>query len=153
MPAFVAFVALTGAACNDRPPATIDDETFVRQANSLCKKELPKLRAARREIDSFGTTDPKDREKTAARVEEVADELDRISAELGALPVRRVEDQAEVAAWLEEWANFTGVGRQYAAAVRTERASVYSSIAADGNGPVRRIARFARGNRMDDCVL
>ena len=153
MPVLVAFVALSGGACNRRPPATIDDPAFVRQANALCEKELPKLRAQKRESNVFGTVDKDDRTKTAARVEEVAEELDRVAAELGALPVRRVEDQAEVAAWLEEWANFTGVGRQFATAVRTERASVYSSIAAEGNGPVRRIARFARGNHMDDCVL
>jgi hypothetical protein len=150
----VVLAGLTGAACdNSRPPETIDDDAFVRQANALCKRELPALRAERRESNFFGTIDEEDRTKTADRIEEVADELDRVAAELGALPVRRLEDQAEVAGWLEEWANFTGIGRQYAAAVRTERASVYTSIGAEGNGVVRRIARFARGNRIDECVL
>lgn len=146
-------VAVLGACGGDDPPATIDDPAFVRQANTLCKRELPDLRAERRESNVFGTTDEKDRDKTADRIEEVADGLDDLAAELGALPVQSVEDQAEVAGWLEEWANFTGIGRQYATAIRTERPSVYTKIEAESREVVRRIARFARGNDIDECVL
>ncbi len=149
----VVLVIGTLSACDSRPSRTIDDAAFVGQANELCARELPALRAERKETDSFGDTPEDDREVTATKIEKVADGLDAVSEQLGALPVKSIDDQAEVAAWLEEWANFTGVGRQYATAVRTEKASVYTSIAADGNGPVRRIARFARANRIDECVL
>lgn len=140
-------------ACSSSPKPTIHDAAFVRQANALCGRELPPLRAERKETDLFGSTPKNDREVTAKKIESVADKLDKVSEELGALPVKTSEDQAEVAAWLEEWANFTGIGRQYAAAVRTEKASVYTSIAASGNGPVGRIATFAHANKIDRCVL
>ena len=144
-----------GAApgCASRPSPTIHDAAFVRQANALCGKELPPLRAEKKHTDMFGSTPKDDRERTATRVEEVSDGLDKVAEHLGALPVKSIDDQAEVAAWLEEWANFTAVGRQYAAAVRTQKASVYTKIANDGNAPVGQIAKFARANRIDKCVL
>ena len=148
-----ATVVMALAACTSRPSRTIDDAAFVRQANELCGRELPALRADKKEIDSFGSTPENDREATAKRVETVAEGLDKLAEGLGALPVKSLDDQAEVAAWLEEWANYTGIGRQYAEAVRTEKASVYTKIAAEGNGPVGRIAKFARANRIDRCVL
>jgi hypothetical protein len=139
-------------ACSDRAAATIHDAAFVRQANALCKAQLPPLRAKKKDSDVFGNTPKNDRQATAAKVEAVAGALDKVAAELGALPLR-AQDQGEVAGWLEEWANFTGIGREYAAAVRTEKASVYTRIAAGANGPVGRIARFARANHIDECVL
>jgi hypothetical protein len=150
--ALAAIAVAVPTACNRRPSPTINDPAFVRQANALCARELPKLRPERKESNIFGPTPKTDREATALRVEHVADELDRIADELGALPVR-AQDQGEVAGWLEEWANFTGIGRQYAAAIRTRKASVYTSIAAEGNGPVQRIGHFARANKIDSCVL
>ena len=83
----------------------------------------------------------------------MADALDSLSEQIGALSVKSQHDQGEVAAWLEEWANYTGIGRQYAAAVRTQRDSVYTSIATSANASVHRIADFARANRIDSCVL
>ena len=150
----LATLAALAAGCggDDRGPRTISDTDFVRAANATCERVLPPLRAERKETDSFGRTPKNDRNDTADRIEEVADGLDELAATLGALPVAP-GDQFEVASWLEEWANYTGIGRQYAAAVRTAEASVYSSIATEGNASVQRIARFARANRIDDCVL
>ena len=125
----------------------------MRTANAACAEDLPALRAERKESDLFGRTPDNDRENTAKRIEAVADGLDDLAVRLGALPVAAVDDQAEIAGWLEEWANYTGIGRQYAAAVRTEKADVYSEIAREGNASVRRIAAFARANRIDKCVL
>ena len=152
---FAAFVgvALALAACDSRPSPTIHDPAFVRAANQLCADRLPKLRAEKKTTDIFGTTDKNDRAKTADRIEQAADGLDRVSEELGTIPVKSVRDQGAVAAWLEEWANYTGIGRQYAAAVRTQRASVYTSIATTAEASVHRIAKFARANRIDSCVL
>jgi hypothetical protein len=151
--ALLVALAALGAACgDDRGARTISDTEFVRAANAACERALPPLRAERKETDSFGRTPKSDRRDTASRIEEVADGLDDLAATLGALPAAP-GDQFEVASWLEEWANYTGIGRQYAAAVRTAEASVYSSIADEGNASVQRIARFARANRIDKCVL
>jgi hypothetical protein len=146
-------VAIAGiTACSSRPKATIHDAAFARQANSICAKQLPSLRAKKDQSDIFGATPKNNRAATAAKIDKAADGLDRVAAQLAALPVRS-EDQTAVAAWLEEWANYTGVGRQYAQAVRTARDSTISSIAAEANGPVHNIAHFARANHIDDCVL
>ena len=146
-------LVLGAAACGtDRGPRTITDTGFVDAANALCQRELPALRAERRESDFFGRTDKSDRADVADRVEQVADRLDDVAGKLGGLPLAAA-DQGEVSAWLEEWANYTGIGRKYAEAVRSEKASVYSDIATEGNASVRRIADFARANRIDRCVL
>lgn len=139
-------------ACSSRPKATIHDAAFVRQANALCHKQLPALRAKKDASDIFGVTPKNNRAATAAKVEQAADGLDHLASQLAAIPVRR-QDQTEVASWLEEWANYTGVGRQYAQAIRTQRDSTVASIAANANAPVHNIAHFARANHIDDCVL
>jgi hypothetical protein len=139
-------------ACSSRPSPTIHDAAFVRRANTLCKAQLPALRAQKEPSDIFGSTPKNNRSATAEQVERAADGLDHVADQLGALPLRAA-DQSEVAGWLEEWANYTGIGRRYAAALRTERDSVITSIARDAEAPVHRIARFAHANRIDDCVL
>lgn len=146
----VAFAVLT--ACSSRPKATIHDAAFVRQANAVCRKQLPGLRAQKDKSDIFGSTPKNNRAATADKIEKAADGLDAVAAQLAALPVRE-QDQPAVATWLEEWANYTGVGRKYAQAVRTARDSTISSVAAEANGPVHNVARFARANHIDDCVL
>jgi hypothetical protein len=149
--ALILAAAMTAAACSSNPKPTIHDAAFVRKANTLCRRELPPLRATKSSSDIFATK-PNNRAATAKRVEQVADGLDRVQTLLAAIPVRSA-DQGEVASWLEEWANYTAVGRQYAAAVRTGRDSTVASVAKLGNGPVTRIGTFARANGIDDCVL
>src|SRR5436853_4955808 len=149
--ALIAAVVITGAGCTSKPKATIHDAAFVRQANALCARELPPLRATKSSSDIFGTR-PNNRTATATRIEQVAAGLDRVENLLAAIRVRAA-DQGEVASWLEEWANYTAVGRQYAAAVRTGRDSTIASVAKLSNGPVTRIGKFARANGIDDCVL
>jgi hypothetical protein len=144
--------SVLGGACASRPDATIHDAAYVRRANALCKDQLPDLRAKKEKTDVFGRTSKTDRADTAAKVEKAADGLDKLAEELGALPLRS-QDQPEVAAWLEEWANYTGTGRRYAAALRTERDSVITSIAREAEPSVHNIAHFARANKIDECVL
>jgi hypothetical protein len=155
--ATIAAAMFAGTACNSRPPATIHDQAFIKAADALCAKQLASLRAPKpdsSEADPFGGgADTKDDPAGVARkIESVSAGLDQVALALGALPLRAA-DQPEVASWLEEWDNFTGIGRQYAAAVRARNAKTYTSIAAEGNGPIHRIATFARANHMDHCIL
>ena len=128
-----------------RPEATIDDAAFVRQANAICARHIPALRAPERRATST----------TTLRVEtlySVADGIDRVAAELRTVPVEP-DDAARVDAWLDDWSRYTQVGRRYADAVKRGDADEFSAIDDEAVVLARRMGRFARGNRIDDCVL
>ena len=140
--------AATAILTTRRPPRTMTDATFVRQADALCARTLPKLRAVR---PSSGSTKSPSLPAVAARVDDVSNQLAAFATELRAIPVR-AENVAQVDAWLHEWDVYIAVGHRYAAAVRTGNDKQYSAVAKQGVPPVRAIARFARGNRIDNCV-
>jgi hypothetical protein len=145
--AAVLLLACTAVACSDdsRPAATINDPAFVRQANTVCRTTVPKLRAP----DRRGPTTT---ELTPATIDATADGLAAVAAELRTLPVRAA-DQARVQAWLADWDRFIAVGRQYAAAVKAGDDERYTKIDDEAIDVAQRIGRFARGNRIDECVL
>ena len=138
---------LVGAgACGDDPPvATINDPSFVRQANAICRERIPDLRAADRKATS--TT-----ELRASTLQARADGLDEVAEELDALPVRPA-DADRVDAWLADWDRFVEIGRRYAAAVEADDPETYTEIDDEAVDLSERIGRFARGNGLDDCVL
>jgi hypothetical protein len=144
-----AVLVLTWAAVactdNSRPAATIDDPAFVRQANAVCRTTVPKLRAPDRKGPS--TTDLK-----PTTINATADGLAAVAAELRTLPVQP-DDQARVRAWLADWDRFIAVGHQYAAAVKAGDDERYTQIDDDAIDLAQRIGRFARGNRIDECIL
>ena len=128
-----------------RPPATIDDAAFVRRANEICARDVPALRAPERR--STSTTELK-----VATLRSVADGIDRVAKQLRSVPVEP-DDAAAVDAWLDDWGRYTEVGRRYADAVEHDDPEAFSTIDDEAVVLAGRMGRFARGNRIDDCVL
>jgi hypothetical protein len=143
----VATAAVIGTACggNERPAATISDPTFVRQANAICKRTVPGLRAADRKATSTTALQGSTLDKTA-------DAIAGVARQLRALPVQ-ADDRARVRAWLANWDRFVVVGHRYAAAVKADDPDRYTRIDDEAIKLAERIGTFARGNRIDDCVL
>jgi hypothetical protein len=136
------------AACsnaNARPAATIDDPTFVRQANSVCRGTVPALRAPDRKNTSTTIV-------VGERVDAVANGLAAVLVKLKTIPVRET-DAGRVKAWLDDWGRFIDVGHQYAAAVRAQQPDRYTKIDDEAVRLAKRMGRFARGNRIDSCLL
>lgn len=130
-----------------RPPATIADRDFVRGANALCRQQLPRLRAdplqnRREETNEAATADRV--ERAAAGLEELVDDIE-------ALPVDR-SDRSEVDGWLAGWRAYIADGRAYAEAVRSRDAESFSARAEASRVSLQRVGRFARANRIDDCI-
>lgn len=144
MVAGVAALLLAGCG-DDAPVATINDPTFVRRANAVCRERVPDLRAADRKATS--TT-----RLRGATLDARADALAEVADELRELPVRPA-DADRVDAWLQDWDRFVEVGHRYAAAVEANDQEAYTEIDDEAVALSQRIGRFARGNGLDDCVL
>ena len=140
-------VALALAACSDnsRPAATIDDPNFVRQANAVCRKTVADLRAPDRKTPTTTALKP-------ATIDATADGLAAVAADLRDIPVR-AEDEGRVQAWLADWDRFIAVGHRYANAVEAGDEERYTQIDDEAVDLAQRIGRFARGNRIDECIL
>jgi hypothetical protein len=145
--AAVILFALAAAGCsgNSRPAATIDDPAFVRQANTVCRTAVAKLRAPDRKAPSTTELKP-------ATIDATAEGLAAVAAELRTIEVR-AEDEARVQAWLADWDRFIAVGHQYATAVKAGNEESYTKIDDEAVDLAQRIGRFARGNRIDECIL
>jgi hypothetical protein len=145
--AAVILVSLAAAGCSDnsRPAATIDDPAFVRRANTVCRTTVAKLRAPDRKAPSTTELKP-------ATIDATADGLAAVAAELRTLEVRAA-DQSKVRAWLADWDRFIAVGHRYAAAVKAGDEDLYTKIDDEAVDLAQRIGRFARGNRIDECIL
>jgi hypothetical protein len=145
--AAVLLVLFAVAACTDnsRPAATIDDPAFVRRANDVCRTTVPSLRAPDRKAPSTTALQP-------ATIEATADGLAAVAARLRTIPVRD-EDASRVRAWLADWDRFISVGRRYAAAVEAGDEERYTKIDDEAIDLAQRIGRFAKGNRIDECIL
>jgi hypothetical protein len=130
-----------------RPPRTIHDASFERRAVAICEKEIPKLRAVKREEK---TDDPLETE-TADKVDQVADDLEAMVSRLQALEVRSA-DRAAVQAWFGSYADFIAAGRHYAEALRGGNEDVYEKVDDEGVEPLKRVRDFARANHIDACI-
>lgn len=130
-----------------RPERTINDPTFERAAVALCEKEIPKLRAVKREED---TDDPLE-EETAKQIDEVASDLEALVGRLRSLDVRAA-DKAAVEAWFGAFADYIAAGRHYAEALRGGDEKVYNEVDDEGIEPLKAIRDFARANHLDACI-
>lgn len=130
-----------------RPERTINDPSFERSAAKICEKEIPKLRAVKREED---TDDPLE-EETADQVDDVADDLEAMVGRLEALEVRSA-DKAAVGSWFDAYADFIAAGRRYADALRGGDENVYNEVDNEAVEPLKRVRDFARANYIDACI-
>jgi len=133
-----------------RPGRTMTDPTFEREADAVCARTLPTLRAVRDKNPSSDQS-KKALNALADKVDEVSTKLTTFVAELRTVPVE-AQNKAQVDAWLHQWDVYITIGHKYADAVRTGNDKRYSAVAKEGVAPVRAIAKFARGNHIDACV-
>lgn len=133
-----------------RPGRTMTDATFEREADAVCARTLPKLRAVRDKNPSSDQS-KKALAALADKVDEVSTKLTAFVAELRTVPVE-LQNKAQVDAWLHQWDLYITIGHKYADAVRSGNDKRYSAVAKEGVAPVRAIAKFARGNHIDACV-
>ena len=139
----IAFVA----ACGGEPAAPrIDDAAFARQAERICARELPPLRA------DLTDDEPREPEDVAPTIDARAESLGEFVQSLKALDVRPGA-RPEVEAWLADWDVYIDVGRRYADALREGDPDQYSSVADEGLEPQARISAFARANGLESCAL
>ncbi len=132
----------------DLPPRTVEDEEFVRQANTACERSLRPLREER-DRRQRGESDEA---ALRRRVERAADEIERLSGEVRALPVAP-DDQPDVHRWLDDWGAFVAVGRRFADAIGREDSKSYGQIVAESTELSERIFVFARANGMPECTF
>ena len=132
-----------------RPARTMTDATFERRADALCARTLPNLRAVR--TKSGSDAPPQSLSALATKVDKVSDDLATFVVQLRAIPVLP-KNTTLVTAWLHQWDVYIATGHRYADAVRTGNDKRYSAVAKEGVAPVRAIAKFARGNHIDNCV-
>lgn len=130
-----------------RPERTINDPAFERAATGICEKAIPALRAVKREED---TDDPLEKE-TAAKVDQVADDLEDMVGRLQELDVRAA-DKPEVDAWFVAFGDFIQAGRNYADALRGGDETEYNEVDDQAVEPLKQIRDFARANHMDACI-
>ncbi|MDQ1374321.1 MAG: hypothetical protein QOJ09_1659 [Actinomycetota bacterium] len=138
-------MALIACGNSGRPAATISDPNFVKQANAVCRATVPRLRAPDRKATSTTVLRASTLDATADGVAAVARRLRTIPVEAGSA--------ARVRAWLADWDRFVVVGHRYAAAVKADDPGRYTKIDDQAIQLAERIGTFARGNRIDDCVL
>lgn len=130
-----------------RPERSINDPGFERAAVKICEKEVPELRAVKREGD---TDDPLEAE-TAAKVEDVADDLEAMVKRLRAIEVRTT-DQPKVDAWFVAYADYIEAGRSYATALRGGNENEYNTVDDRAIEPLKKVRDFARANYIDACI-
>ena len=139
-------VALLAACGGERDAPRIDDPGFARQADRVCAKELPPLRA------DLTDDEPREPEEVAPTIEARADSLDELVRTLKAVEVQ-LDARPEVDAWLGDWDAYIDVGRRYADALREGDPDQYSAVANEGLEPQARISAFARVNGFESCAL
>lgn len=131
------------------PPRTVEDQEFVRQANSACSRTLPALR---RDRSRRRTGDEGKEAALAATVEQAAAELERLSGEVRAIPVAPA-DQGDVAAWLGDWDGYVAAGRRFADALRRSDNKSYADISTESTELSERIYAFSQANGLSECVF
>lgn len=144
----VAGLALILATCGGAAPVAqgVSDREFVSAADRRCAAVIPPLRPDL--ADEAHLTDS----QVADLVDDRAGRLATLVGDLKTLDVDRA-DRERVAAWLSDWDRYLDVGRRYSAALRGGDPNVHTSVAQEGNGPLRRISAMARASGMDACAL
>jgi len=140
-------VGLMTSSCGGGPEAPlIDDPGFAQQAERICAKEFPPLRA------DLSDDEPREPGEVAPTIESRAESVEAIVRTLRGL---RVDPKARgpVDAWFADWATYVDVGRRYADALKEGDPERYSTVAEEGLEPQARISAFARANGFKSCAL
>lgn len=133
----------------DLPPRTVHDPAFLSQAGSVCDEALPALKENRPEPrEDTGTADG-----FGDRIDEAADDLAAVAAELRQVPVASASERAEVDGWLDDWDEYVDLGHQYADAVRAEDRDGQEKVGARSQVVSKRIFVFAKANELDRCTF
>jgi len=133
-----------------RPARTMTDPTFERDANAICARTLPNLRAVR-DKNPPDQSSKKALAALADKVDDVGNKLATFVTELRTVAVEP-QNKAQVDAWLHQWDVYVAIGHRYADAVRSGNDKRYSAVAKESVAPVKAIGKFARGNHIDACV-
>ena len=141
-----ALIALLAPACGGVDAPRIDDPTFARNADQICAKDLPPLRA------DLSDDEPREPADVAPTIEARAESLEGLVRKLKAVEVQPGA-RREVGSWLAEWDTYIEVGRRYAEALREGDPDRYSAVANEGLVPQARISAFARTNGFKSCAL
>lgn len=131
------------------PPRTVEDQEFVRQANTACARSLPDLR---RDRARRRTGDEGKEAALAGTVEGTSAELERLTGEVRGLPVSG-GDQAEVSRWLDDWDAYVVTGRRFADSLRRSDNKSYAAISAESTELSERIFAFSKANGISQCVF
>lgn len=142
-----AVALLLSTGCGGAPEAPqLDDPGFAREAEKICARDLPPLRA------DLSDDDPREPAEVAPTIEARAESLEALVTRL-----RDVEVQPggrdEVETWLADWDRYVDVGRRYAKALREGDPQRYAAVADEGLAPQARISAFARANGFKSCAL
>jgi hypothetical protein len=134
----------------DIPPRSVADAEFTTEAERICARRLPALREDRPETREDTGTE----EAFARRIDAAADGLEKLVAELRAVPVAATDgDAGQVDGWLDDWDAYVAVGRRYAERTRAGDDDASNDARAEAAPLERRIFLFARSNDMDSCTL
>lgn len=132
------------------PPRSVADTAFTAKAEAACARALPELRRGRPESREDTGTD----NAFARRIDDAADGLEKVAAELRTIPVAPTgDDGAEVDGWLDAWDAYVAVGRGYADRVRAGEGQAAEETRAEAAPLERQIYLFAKSNGMPSCVL
>lgn len=135
------------AACGGGVDApTINDPGFAREAERICAKDLPPLRA------DLSDDEPREPGEVAPTVRARADALEALVEDLRGIAVS-AEARSPVDQWFSDWDLYVAVGRRYAAALVEGDPDRYSAVAEEGYEAQARISAFARANGFKSCAL
>ena len=133
----------------DIPARSVADIAYTDKANAACKQVLPALRGARPQL---GEKPEDPAEVVAGKVRRTADGLEKLVAELRALPVGTA-DRPRVERWLADWDAFIALGRRYVTELDRGDNDAPARVAEEADPLTRRIFLFARANGMSECLL
>jgi hypothetical protein len=147
-----AFVVVVGLAWitlpkGDHPgPKVVNDAAFVSAATTRCRAVIPTLRPPLPDTNA----NPPTAAELATTVDQVADGLSGLAAQLRSLPVAAT-DQGFITGWLQGWDQYSDVGHRYAAAVRSGDQSAQKTLSKQGDSVQKATDRFARANGLSAC--
>jgi hypothetical protein len=128
----------------------LSHSAFVTSANTLCDKELSPLRPPVSSSPFGSTVTPTE---AANQINVAADGLDKLAGHLRALPAPDA-DRPHINSWLDGWARYTVLGRQYSTVLRQHGTPDKAPQAElDARREAGIADRFALANGLKGCTF